>query len=146
MGVTFGVDASKSGKNNHFLVIILVRLSQNIGLLDLKNRTRSKKLNSQKQRTKSVRDYWGVRLRLHTSSYYYTHKNVKLLEVCVLHSSELPRYLPRRSQEISVIAHKISVYRYWQNILHVCCMYTTLTFKHFVLKNGAGILIVTVSR
>ena len=45
MGVTIGGDAAKSGKNTHLLVIMRVRLSQNIGLLDLKNRTPFKKGN-----------------------------------------------------------------------------------------------------
>ena len=45
MGVTIGGDAAKSGKNTHLLVIMRVRLSQKIGLLDLTNRTRFKKGN-----------------------------------------------------------------------------------------------------
>ena len=39
MGVTIGYDADKSVKNTYFLVVMRVRLSQNIGLLDLKNWT-----------------------------------------------------------------------------------------------------------
>ena len=31
MGVKIGVDAAKSGKNTHFLVVIRVSLSQKIG-------------------------------------------------------------------------------------------------------------------
>ena len=45
MGVTLGVDAAKSGKNTHLLVIMRVGLLQKIGLLDLTNRTRFKKVN-----------------------------------------------------------------------------------------------------
>ena len=44
MGVTIGIDAVKSGKNNNLLVKMCVRLSQKIGLLDLMNRNRLKKL------------------------------------------------------------------------------------------------------
>ena len=55
-----------------------VRLSQNIGLLDLTNRTRFKKGNGYKICTKSVRDYWGMRLMLHTRSIYYWQTNVDL--------------------------------------------------------------------
>ena len=40
MGVTIG---GKSGKNAYLLVIMRVRLSKKIGLLDLTNRTRFKK-------------------------------------------------------------------------------------------------------
>ena len=43
MGVTIGGDAAKSGKNTHLVVIMHVRLSQKIGLLDLKNWNRFKK-------------------------------------------------------------------------------------------------------
>ena len=39
MGVTNGYDAAKIGKNNHFLLIMRVRILQKIGLLDLTNRT-----------------------------------------------------------------------------------------------------------
>ena len=39
MGVTIGGDAAKSVKNTHLLVIMCVRLSQKIGLLDFTNRT-----------------------------------------------------------------------------------------------------------
>ena len=38
MGVTIVGDAAKSGKNNHLLIVMRVRLSQKIGLLDLTNR------------------------------------------------------------------------------------------------------------
>ena len=58
-----------------------VRLSQKIGLLDLTNRTRFKKGIGYKIRTKSVRDYLGMRLILHTQSIYYWHTNVDLLGV-----------------------------------------------------------------
>ena len=54
MGVTLGVNASKSGKKTHLLVIIWVRLFQNIGLLDLMNQTRSKKVNGYKIRIQKV--------------------------------------------------------------------------------------------
>ena len=37
MGVIIGGDAEKSGKNTHLLVIMPVRLSQKIGLLELTN-------------------------------------------------------------------------------------------------------------
>ena len=37
MGVKIGGDTAKSNKNTHLLVIMRVRLSQKIGLLDLKN-------------------------------------------------------------------------------------------------------------
>ena len=40
MGVTNGGGAAKIGKNTRLLVIMCVRLLQNIGLIDLKNRTR----------------------------------------------------------------------------------------------------------
>ena len=43
MGVTIGVDAAKSGKNTHFLVIINVRSLQKIGPLNLTKRNRFKK-------------------------------------------------------------------------------------------------------
>ena len=79
MGVTIGDDAAKSGKNTHLLVIMHVRLSQKIGLLDLKDRTRFKKGNGYKIRTKGVRDNWGMRLMLHTLSINYWHINVDLL-------------------------------------------------------------------
>ena len=69
-------------KNTHLLVIMSVRLSQKIGLLDLTNRTQFKKGNGYKIRTKSVRDYWGMSLMLHTRSIYYWHKNADLLGVC----------------------------------------------------------------
>ena len=37
MGVTIGGDAAKIGMNTHLLVVMRVRLSQKIGLLDLEN-------------------------------------------------------------------------------------------------------------
>ena len=60
MGVTIGGDAAKNDKNTHLLVIMHMRLSQKIGLLDLTDRTRFEKGNGYKIRTKSVRDYWGT--------------------------------------------------------------------------------------
>ena len=45
MGVKIGGDAENSGKKNHLLVIMHVRLSHKIGLLDLANGTLSKKGN-----------------------------------------------------------------------------------------------------
>ena len=39
MGVTIWGDAAKSGKKTHLLVIIRVRLSQEIGMLNLTIRT-----------------------------------------------------------------------------------------------------------
>ena len=79
MGVIIGGDSAKSGKNTHLLVVMRVRLSQKIGLLDLMNWTRFKKGNCYKIRTKSVRNYWGMHLMLHTGYMYYWHKNVDLL-------------------------------------------------------------------
>ena len=52
MGVTIEGDAAESGNNTHFLVVMHVRLLQNIGLLDLTNRTQFKKLNGYKISTK----------------------------------------------------------------------------------------------
>ena len=63
MGVTIGGDAAKNDKNTHLLVIMHVRLSQKIGFLDLTDRTRFKKGNGYKIRTKSVRNYLRMRLR-----------------------------------------------------------------------------------
>ena len=40
MGVTIGYNAAKSGKKNHLLVIMRLRLLQKIGLIDLTNWTR----------------------------------------------------------------------------------------------------------
>ena len=57
MGVTTGSDAAKSGKKTHLLVVMRVRLSQKIGLIDLTNRNRLKKGKGYKIRTESVRDY-----------------------------------------------------------------------------------------
>ena len=68
MGVTIGGDAAKIGNNTHLLVVMHVRLLQKIGLLDLKNRTQFKKGNRYRIRTKSVHDYLGMRLMLHTRS------------------------------------------------------------------------------
>ena len=45
-GVAIGGDAAKSSKNTYLVVIMRVRLSQKIGLLDLTNRTRFNKGNS----------------------------------------------------------------------------------------------------
>ena len=45
MGVTIGDDAEKIGENTHLLVIMRMRLSQKIDLLDLTNRTQFKKVN-----------------------------------------------------------------------------------------------------
>ena len=42
MGVTIGGDAAKSGKKTHLFVIISVRISRKIGILDLINRTQFK--------------------------------------------------------------------------------------------------------
>ena len=61
MGVIIGGDSAKSGKQNHLSVVICVRILQNIGLLDLANHIRSKKVDGYKIRTKSVCDYWGMR-------------------------------------------------------------------------------------
>ena len=55
MGIKIGGDDSKSGKNTHLLVVMRVRLSQKIGLLDLTNWTQFKKGNGIKIRTKNVR-------------------------------------------------------------------------------------------
>ena len=44
MGVKIEGNAAKSGKNTHLLVIMRVRLSQKIGLIELMNRNRFKKL------------------------------------------------------------------------------------------------------
>ena len=82
MGVTIGGDAAKSGKKPHSLVVIPVRLSQKIGLLDLINQTQFKKVNGNKICTKIVRDQLGMTLMLHTRSIYYWHINVDLLGVC----------------------------------------------------------------
>ena len=81
MGVTIGGDYEKIGKNTHLLVIMRVRVSQKISPLDLMNGTCLKKGNGYKIRTKSVRDYLGMRLILHTRSIYYWHTNVDLLGV-----------------------------------------------------------------
>ena len=86
MGVTIGGDAHKSGKNTHLLVVMRVRLSQKIGLLDLTNHNRFKKGNGYKIRTKNVGGYWGMRLMLvHMRSISFWHTNVDLLGVCLHH-------------------------------------------------------------
>ena len=74
MGVTIGCDAAKSGKNTHLLVVIRMRIFQKIGLLDLTNHNRFKKVNGYKIRKKIVRDHCGMHLMLHTPSYYYGQK------------------------------------------------------------------------
>ena len=84
MGVTIGGDAAKIGKNTNFLVIMRVRISQKIGLIDLTNHNRFKKGNGYKIRTKSVHNYWVIRLMLHKWSIYYCRKTVNLLRVCTL--------------------------------------------------------------
>ena len=78
MGAIIGSDAAKSGKKNHLLVVMGVRLLQKIGLIDLKNRTLFRKGNGYKIRTKSVHNYWGMHLMLHTQSIYYWLTNVDL--------------------------------------------------------------------
>ena len=42
IGTTIGGDAEKSGKNTNLLVIMHVRISQKIGLIDLMNRIQLK--------------------------------------------------------------------------------------------------------
>ena len=79
MGAKIGYNAAKSGKNTHLLVIMRVMLLQKIGLLNLTNQTRFKKVKGQKICTKSLCDYCGMNLMLHTLSIYYSHINVKLL-------------------------------------------------------------------
>ena len=98
-GVTLWGHAAKSGKKTHLLVVTCMRLSQNIGLLDLKNRTLFKRGNGYKIRTKSVRDYWVMRLMIHTRTIYYWHTNVNLLGLRVKTQpkeqhviSEIPRF------------------------------------------------------
>ena len=81
MQVTIGGDAAKSCKNTHLLVIMRMRISQKIVLLNLTNRTWFKKGNGDKICTKSVCYYCGMRLMLHTLSIYYGHPNVNLLGV-----------------------------------------------------------------
>ena len=81
MGVTIGGDADKSGKSTHLLVVMSARLLQKMGLINLTNRTRFKKGNGYKIRTKSVRNYCGIRLMLHMRSIYCWYTNVKLLGV-----------------------------------------------------------------
>ena len=83
MGVKIGGDAGKIGKNTHLLVMLRVRLSQKIGLLDLTNHIRFKKENDEKQRTRSVRNYWGMRLILNKLYINYRHTHVDLIGVFV---------------------------------------------------------------
>ena len=66
MGLTIGGDADKNCKNTNLLVVMLVRLSQKIGLLNLRNWTRFKEGNGYKICTISLRDDWGINLILHT--------------------------------------------------------------------------------
>ena len=80
--MTIGIDAARSGNNTHLLVIMRMRLSKKIGLIDLMNWTRLKKINGQKIRTESVHDYWGMYLMLHMQYIYYGHKNIEILGVC----------------------------------------------------------------
>ena len=54
MGMKIEGNAVESEKNIHLIVIMRVRISQKIGLLDSTNRTRSKKVNGYKQRAKIV--------------------------------------------------------------------------------------------
>ena len=56
-----------------------MRLSQKIGLLDLTNQTRFKKLIGYKIRTKIVHDYWGMCLILNMWSIRYWHTKFNLL-------------------------------------------------------------------
>ena len=55
MGVTIGGDDDKSGKNTHVLVVMRVRLSHNISLINLTNQTLFKKGNGYKICTESGR-------------------------------------------------------------------------------------------
>ena len=57
MGVTIGCNAEKIGKNTYLLVIMRVRLSQKIGLLDLTNQNQFKKVHGYKIHTKGVHNY-----------------------------------------------------------------------------------------
>ena len=57
MWVTIGGDSDKNGKNT---LIMRTRISQIIGMIDLKNQNQFKKGNGYRIRTKSVRDYWGM--------------------------------------------------------------------------------------
>ena len=70
MGVKIEGDAAKSGKITHLLVLMRLRISQKIGLIDLKNQTWSKKGNGYKICTKSVRDYCVMSLLIYTLSIY----------------------------------------------------------------------------
>ena len=60
MGVTTMDDSAKSYKNTNLKVVILMRLSQNIVMLDLRNLTQSKKVNRWKICMKSVCNYWEI--------------------------------------------------------------------------------------
>ena len=62
MGVIIGGDDAKSDKKTHLLVVMRVRLLQNIDLLDLTNWTQFKKVNGYKIHTKSVHYYLGKSL------------------------------------------------------------------------------------
>ena len=81
MGVTIGGDTAKIVEMDNLLVIIRMRISQKIGLLNLANRNCFKKGNGYKIRTKSVRNYLVMCLILHTMSIYYKHTNSDLLVV-----------------------------------------------------------------
>ena len=54
MGLTIGIDADKRDNNTHLLVIMRVKLSQKIGLLDLNNWTWLNKENVWEQPRESV--------------------------------------------------------------------------------------------
>ena len=82
MGLKIWGDADKSGKNTNLLVVMRVRLSQKIGLLDLMNQTRFKKGHGYRICTKIVHVCWGVRLMLHMRYIYYWHTNTNLLGAC----------------------------------------------------------------
>ena len=78
-GAKIGGDDAKSGNNTYLLVVMRVRLLQNIGVIVLMNRNQIKNLNGYKIRIKSVCNYWLMCLTLHTRYIYYRHKNVDLL-------------------------------------------------------------------
>ena len=92
MGWEIGGDAAKSGNKTRLVVVIRVRLSQNIGLLDLTNRTQFKKLNGYIIRTEIVYNHWGMSLMLHMWSIYYCHTHVNLLGVCPPPAPTCPNY------------------------------------------------------
>ena len=56
MGLTIRSDAAKNGKNTNLLVVMRVRLSQKIGLINLSNLTRFKEGNCYKICTISMRN------------------------------------------------------------------------------------------